>query len=154
MLILDNYFTRFQMNKKGDIIIIEDDPDEWEVMLDIFEQVMDEEGYTNRVVIFEESAMLIDFLKESNDEPFIIISDINMPLMDGFELREKIDTELKINKTPFVFLTTSDSDSFMGKAKELDVNGYYVKPVKLEEYKKLIKDILGQWMQCTCAVEA
>lgn len=154
MLILDNYFTRFQMNNKGDIIIIEDDPDEWEVMLDIFEQVMDEEGYTNRVVIFEDSTMVIDFLKESTDEPFIIISDINMPLMDGFELRGKIYNELKINKIPFVFLTTSDSDSFMDKAKELKVDGYYVKPAKLEQYKKLIKDILGQWMQCTCIVEA
>ncbi|MES2487757.1 MAG: response regulator [Bacteroidota bacterium] len=139
------------MNKRGDIIIVEDDPDEWEILLEVFEQVMDENGFDNRVVIFEESTMVVDFLKESEEDPFIIISDINMPYLDGFELCEKIcnDPELKERDIPFIFLTTCENVDFMGRAEQIGVDGYYVKPTKIEEYKVLIKNILCQFMDCS-----
>jgi len=138
------------MNKNGDIIIVEDDPDEWEILLEVFEQVLDEIGLDNRVVIFEESTMVIDFLKESEHNPFMILSDINMPYLDGFELREQIynDKDLIGRDIPFMFLTTSDNDDFRLKSQQLGVDGYYVKPTQLSDYKALIKDILGLCTDC------
>jgi CheY-like chemotaxis protein len=137
------------MNKRGDIIIVEDDPDEWGVLLEIFEQVMDENGYDNRVVIFEESTMVADYLKETPEEPFIILSDINMPFMDGYELREQIatDPEIKWQDVPFIFLTTSDCNEVLLRAENLEVQGCYTKPTQLTDYKELISNILGDFLK-------
>ncbi len=138
------------MNKKGDIIIVEDDPDDWEILLEVFEHVLDGGGYDNRVVVFEEAAMVLDYLKECDTEPYIIFSDINMPFMDGFQLREQIenDPDLKDKFIPFVFLTTADNDDYKAKAIATGVQGHFVKPSSLEEYKKLIAEILKQWCDC------
>jgi CheY-like chemotaxis protein len=135
------------MNKKGDIIIVEDDPDDWEILLEVFEHVLDGEGYENRVVIFEEAPMVIDYLKECEIEPYIIFSDINMPFMDGFELREQIaaHAELKNMFVPFIFLSTADHEYYKVKTAALGAQGHYVKPSSLEVYKKLISDILKEW---------
>ncbi|KOS05057.1 hypothetical protein AM493_02670 [Flavobacterium akiainvivens] len=135
------------MNKKGDIIIVEDDPDDWEILLEVFEHVLDGEGYDNRVVIFEEAPMAIDYLKECETEPYIIFSDINMPFMDGFELREQIanDPDLKDLFVPFVFLSTADEEDYEAKSIAVGAQGHYVKPADLEKYKVLISEILKQW---------
>ena len=145
-----NHFIKhpYTMKRNGDIIIIEDDPDDWEILLEVFNQVMDANKYTNRVVIIEDSTMVVDFLKESETEPFLIISDINMPLLNGFELRQSIcaDPVLGKRNTPYVFLTTGGSNQdYVDSAFKLSVNGFFVKPVTFNDYIKLISEILGYW---------
>jgi CheY-like chemotaxis protein len=136
------------MKRNGDIIIIEDDPDDWEILLEVFTQVMDLNKYTNRVVIIEDSTLVVDFLKESKTEPFLIISDINMPFLNGFELREKIcaDPKLGQRKTPYVFLTTGGSDpKYVDDAFKLSAQGFFVKPTSFNDYIKLVSEIVGYW---------
>jgi len=136
------------MKRNGDIIIIEDDPDDWEILLEVFTQVMDSNKYTNRVVIIEDSTLVVDFLKESKAEPFLIISDINMPFLNGFELREKIcaDPKLGQRKTPYVFLTTGGSDpKYVDDAFKLSAQGFFVKPTTFNDYIKLVSEIVGYW---------
>jgi len=137
------------MNRNGDIIIVEDDPDDWEVLLEVFDQVLGQNKYTNRVVIIEDSTMVVDFLRESKTDPFLIISDINMPYLNGFELRERICNDPVLNKRcqRYVFLTTSkDTEAgFMNKVHNLAVQGFFMKPVNFPDYITLITDILGYW---------
>lgn len=136
------------MKRNGDIIIIEDDPDDWEVLLEVFTQVMDANKYTNRVVIIEDSTLVVDFLKESKTEPFLIISDINMPFLNGFELRENIcaDPVLSKRKTPYLFLTTAGNDQkYVDNAFKLSAQGFFVKPTSFNDYIKLVSEIIGYW---------
>jgi CheY-like chemotaxis protein len=136
------------MKRNGDIIIIEDDPDDWEILLEVFTQVMDSNKYTNRVVIIEDSTLVVDFLKESKTEPFLIISDINMPFLNGFELREKISADPKLGqrKTPYVFLTTGGNDPrYVDDAFKLSAQGFFVKPTSFNDYIKLVSEIVGYW---------
>ncbi|WP_417354694.1 response regulator [Flavobacterium sp.] len=136
------------MNKDGDIIIIEDDSDDRELLIHIFEELGKEHGYENRLVLIEEAEDLVDFLKSDEARPFIIISDINMPKVNGFDLRNLIfsDTELRQKAIPFIFLTTArDNEKFLRKAYELSIQGYFVKPISYPAYKKLINDIITYW---------
>lgn len=136
------------MKRNGDIIIIEDDADDREILAEVFGQVLAENKYSNRLVILEDSATVIDYLKESGTEPFLLLSDINMPKVDGFTLRNRIfnDPILKDRCVPYIFLTTSGSNrDYIQQAYTMSVQGYFCKPVKFEDYKNLISEIMSYW---------
>jgi len=136
------------MKRNGDIIIIEDDADDREILAEVFEQVLTENNYSNRLVMLEDSATVIDYLKETGTEPFLLLSDINMPKVDGFALRNRIynDPELKDRCIPYIFLTTSGgNENYIQQAFQLSVQGYFCKPVRFEDYKKLITEIVLYW---------
>ncbi|MGH1362417.1 MAG: response regulator [Calditrichia bacterium] len=73
--------------------------------------------------------------------PQIILLDINMPLMNGFDFLEKL-TDKKLNEEPLIviMLTSSNNDLDKKKAKKFPmVKDYFVKPLKEEGVEKLIK---------------
>lgn len=74
------------MNKIGAIIIIEDDADDQIILNEIFEEL----NYDNQIIFFKDSEEALEFLQNTKIEPFIVLSDINMPRLNGMELREKI----------------------------------------------------------------
>ncbi|TRW25154.1 response regulator [Flavobacterium zepuense] len=136
------------MNLNGDIIIIEDDYDDREFLVEIIEEVLKNNGYHNKIVTIADSGRVIDFLKEAQDSPFLIISDINMPGMDGFQLRQQIfeDQDLNDKCIPYIFLTTSgDNVDLMKKAYGLSIQGYFTKPNDYSEYQVLMSDIIRYW---------
>lgn len=136
------------MNTHGDIIIIEDDADDRDILISIFEELGQEHNYENRLVFIEDATHVIDFLKSDDCDPFLIISDINMPVINGFDLRNLIfnDAKLRERAIPFIFLTTSDSsEENMRKAFQLSIQGYFTKPISYTKFKKVINDILTYW---------
>jgi len=135
------------MNITGDIIIVEDDQDHWDVLLEVFDAVMKEHHYDNRVIIFEDSTMVLDYLKECKDEPFLIISDVNMPFLNGYELYESINNDPYLTKkaTPYILMSGANiMDKWFTNA-TLFVQGYFVKPTSFRDYKMLIENIFSHW---------
>jgi two-component system, chemotaxis family, chemotaxis protein CheY len=57
-----------------------------------------------------------------------VITDINMPVMDGFELTEYIRTKVEYNGVPILVLTTEASDEHKLKGKNAGATGWMVKP--------------------------
>ena len=74
------------MNKSGPIVIIEDDIDDQDILNDIFKEL----NYSNKLIFFADSVQALDYLTDTEIEPFLVLSDINMPKLNGMELREKI----------------------------------------------------------------
>ena len=89
------------MNKSGPIIIIEDDMDDQEVLVEIFERLK----YTNKVFYFADGNEALEFINQSDVQPFLILSDINMPKIKGFDLRNKVFTNEKLHTKciPYLF---------------------------------------------------
>jgi len=136
------------MNLSGDIIIIEDDQEDREILQELLEEVLKENNYDNKIILISESTTVLDYLRSTTASPFLIISDINMPKLDGFTLRQKIfeDQDLNDKCIPYVFLTTSgDNVDFMKKAYGLSIQGYFTKPNDFTEYKNLLSDIVRYW---------
>jgi CheY-like chemotaxis protein len=91
--------------------------------------------------------MVVDYLNECKADPFMIISDINMPFMNGYELREKIhkDPKLTAKTTPYILMSTdSSTHNFFDNAAN-SIQGYFAKPVNIEDYKILITNMLSYW---------
>jgi CheY-like chemotaxis protein len=136
------------MNLSGDIIIIEDDKEDREILLELLEEVLQNNNYDNKIVLIPDSTKVMDYLRDAKDSPFLIISDINMPKLDGFKLRQQIfeDQELNDKCIPYVFLTTSgDNVDFMKKAYGLSIQGYFTKPNDYKEYQNLMSDVVRYW---------
>jgi two-component SAPR family response regulator len=134
------------MNKSGPIVVIEDDTDDQEILNEIFKEL----EFRNSVVYFLESEKALDFLVKTDIEPFIILSDINMPRLNGLELREKVNTneDLRIKCIPYLFFTTSAEQSYVVDAYSKSVQGFFVKPHGYEKLKRVIKLIIEYWMEC------
>lgn len=136
------------MNLSGDIIIIEDDQDDREILVELLEEVLRDNNYDNKIVLISDSTTVMDYLRSAKESPFLIISDINMPKLDGFKLRQQIfeDQDLNDKCIPYVFLTTSgDNIEFMKKAYGLSIQGYFTKPNDFTEYQSLMSDIVRYW---------
>lgn len=73
----------------------------------------------------------------------IIITDINMPGMDGVELIAKIRAIPAYSKTPIIALTTEEGNSTKGRGKEAGANGWMVKPFKPEVLQAAVSKLCG-----------
>lgn len=134
------------MNRRGPIIIIEDDIDDQE----IFESVFKSLKYDNEVIFFEDGYKALHYLTATAVEPFIVFSDINMPKLSGIELREKIhqNEDLRLKSIPFLFFSTSAEQAHVVDAYSKSAQGFFVKPARLTELRDIIKIIVDYWMQC------
>ncbi|WP_284616180.1 response regulator [Aquabacterium humicola] len=75
-----------------------------------------------------------DGLRCLQDDPGIrlVVSDINMPNMDGLTMAEKIRKDLGNTAVRIVMLTTEDNASMRARGKDIGVNGWIVKPFRGE----------------------
>jgi CheY-like chemotaxis protein len=136
------------MNKNGPIVIIEDDEDDRHIL----GIVLAELGYQNEVSFFEDGPKAIEYLDSDDTSPFLIISDINLPKLNGFEVRDIINKNEKLRSKaiPFIIFTTSSSNYLIKEAYAQSVQGFFVKPDRIETLKESVKAIIEYW-RCGCA---
>lgn len=134
------------MNKTGPIIIIEDDRDDQEIFGIVFEEL----GYKNEIVFFGDGEEALEYLTGSSIEPFIIFSDINMPKLNGMELREKIyeNEDLRIKSIPYLFFSTTAEQKHIIDAYSKSVQGFFIKPSGITEIKNILRIIIEYWQKC------
>lgn len=72
----------------------------------------------------------------------VILSDINMPEMNGMELLEKLKSNAVFANIPVIFITTEASEARMAEAKKIGVAGYIKKPFLPETIKKILYEVL------------
>ena len=134
------------MNRTGPIIIIEDDLDDQNFLLEVFTNLQ----YPNELLFFSDGEKALTYLDNSDVIPFLIISDINLPKLDGFALRDKIkmDAELQLRCIPYLFFSTSVNQDAVIKAYSLSVQGFFKKENSMEELQKTISVIMEYWKRC------
>jgi len=131
------------MNKKGPIVLIDDDQDDLHLLIEIFSDF----NLPNEIHLFKSSESLMAFLRKPETDPFLIISDINMPVTNGFRLREMIlnDPQINSRNVPYIFFTTSTMLKVVAGGKGLNFQGIFKKPVKHTEWKETLSAIVRYW---------
>ena len=86
-----------------------------------------------------------DALDKLSSAPVVdmLITDLNMPNMDGLELIKKIREDKKHRFTPIVMLTTESSEEKKRAGREAGASGWIVTPFKPEQLLKVVKMVLG-----------
>lgn len=134
------------MISTGPVIVIEDDADDRLLLKEVFAKL----DYPNEIIYFPDGQEALDFLNTTNINPFIILSDINLPKLDGFALRSKIrmDAQLQIKCIPYLFFSTASSQRAVIDAYSLSVQGFFVKQNTFAELEKTIVVIMEYWHRC------
>lgn len=134
------------MNKTGPIIVIEDDMDDQQMLIEIFHKL----GYANEIIYFSDGNDALIYLNKTDVQPFLILSDINMPKINGFELRNKIFTneELQTKCIPYLFFTTGATKKSVTDAYALSVQGFFLKPHSMKGLEETIRRIIEYWQEC------
>ena len=122
------------MNKKHSILLVEDE----ESMVTLIKYNLEQAGYNFSFV--KNGKLALDFCR--HHKPDLIISDISMPEMDGYELRENLIADENFRDIPFIYLTakTQTDDKFRGV--KLGVNHFLIKPFEPELLLLTIYNIL------------
>ena len=113
-----------------EIVIVEDEED----LIYIIGTVLGEEGYNVTKASSAEEALLLC----QTVRPDLIISDIKMAEMDGFDLLEKIKAIDTMKNVPFMFLTSLDDATAKTKGLELGATAYMTKPFDIDELLQAI----------------
>ncbi len=100
---------------------------------------MVDEGY--HVIVAEDGAIAWELLKERSDEIDIIVTDLEMPNMDGFELTEKIKSDPEFSHFSVIALTSLASDAHIAKGKQVGIDSYEIK-LDRENLMKVIREHL------------
>ena len=134
------------INKNGPVIIIEDDADDQGFLTEVFQKL----NYKNKVLFFFDGQLALDHINTSNDLPFLILSDINMPKLDGFALRQKLKTDSKLSNKciPYLFFSTAVNQKAVIDAYSESVQGFFVKQNSMIELEKTISAIMEYWRRC------
>ncbi|MEL7423047.1 MAG: ATP-binding protein [Bacteroidota bacterium] len=94
-------------------------------------------------------------LQMLQQQPFdLITSDVMMPVMDGFELREKINENNTWRRIPFLLLTARTLSEDKVKGFQLGIDDYVTKPFSLPELKARIHNLLENKLERETALEA
>src|SRR3954471_600218 len=134
------------MNKNGPIIIIEDDRDDKEILIEVFKKL----DYSNEIIFFLQSEKALEYLNNSDTVPFLILSDINMPRLNGLELKKKIHTDaaLQVKCIPYLFFTTSATKDAVIEAYSMSAQGFFIKEISMAELEKTIFIMVEYWKRC------
>lgn len=131
---------------KGKIILIDDGRFEKSFL----QESLNDNNWSIEVEYFSRAKDALVHLRENVDDIFLIISDMNMPEMNGMEFKKAIDADdsLKYKSIPFIFATSEIKEEQVAEAYEYRVQGYFKKPETIVEQAEMLEKIVQYWRSC------
>ena len=129
--------------KNGPVLIVNDDKDDRELLLDAWNDL----GFTNSLIFFRTGEDVLAYLKSDKPTPFLILCDVDLSQMNGFELKRRIfeDDASYYKSIPFIFWSAGASEAQIEKSYDLGGNGFFIKETTYKGLQKSLSDIVGYW---------
>lgn len=107
--------------QKRKILIVDDSEMNREILISMLEQDYD-------VVQAEDGRQAVDIMSERYAEISLLLLDMNMPVMNGYEVLKVMKEKLWLDRIPVICISADSSDDTIGKAYELGVSDYFARP--------------------------
>jgi DNA-binding response OmpR family regulator len=117
------------------VLIVEDDPD----VVALVRRWLERDGH--QVEHAADGAAAVQALK-GGALPQLVLLDVMLPKMDGFEVLRQIRAEPLTNKLPVVMVTSFSRDRDAARGRELGANDYVVKPLMEVDFMKRVASLL------------
>ena len=121
--------------QKPKTILFIDDESDW---LEAIKTVMD--GEPVKVITAGSGEEALEQLHRS--KPDLIVSDVRMPVMNGFDLFQKVRSDPRYQNVPYVFMSWIDDFDLKHTAKQLGADDFIARPFEMEDVKKVVLDLL------------
>lgn len=132
------------MSDPGSILYVEDDERDVELTLGALEQ----HHLANAVTVVGDGEQALDYLyrrgrfhERSTRDPVLVLLDLKMPKVDGFEVLRQLKSDARLKTIPVVVLTSSREETDLIASYQLGVNAYVVKPVDFEQLVGAVRDL-------------
>jgi CheY-like chemotaxis protein len=130
------------------ILLVEDDPKDIELTLGSLEEY----NLANEVLVVRDGVEALDYLYRRGQfadypdgNPAVILLDLKLPKIDGFEVLKTIRSDDRLKFIPVAILTSSREDNDLIRGYQLGVNAYIVKPVDFHQFTDAIKKLGVFW---------
>lgn len=133
------------MNEEAVVILmVEDDPGHARLI----EKNLRRAGVINEIIVLDNGQKAVDFLfkrgayaGDTHPAPLLVLLDLNLPVLDGYQVLEQIKADETTRKIPVVMLTTTDNPAEVVRCYELGCNIYVTKPVDYEHFSEAIRNL-------------
>ncbi|HTP13649.1 MAG TPA: response regulator [Bacteroidota bacterium] len=121
---------------KKHILVVDDEP----AWLQILAYILNKKGYEVRGE--SSAAAALEALKTF--KPDMIVSDVRMPDMNGFDFLDHVKHSRKVSKTPFVFISAIDDEESRNAARNLGATDYLTKPFNEDDVVRILTKHLNE----------
>jgi CheY-like chemotaxis protein len=130
-----------------EILLVEDSPGD----VRLTEEALKDGKVRNNLHVVSDGVEAERFLHRQDPfadapRPDLILLDLNLPRKDGRELLGEIKTDPALRRIPVVVLTTSSAEEDILRSYDLHANSYITKPVDLDQFLNVIRQIEGFWL--------
>jgi two-component system response regulator len=133
-----------------EILLVEDNPDDVKLTLHAFKKF----NLSNRVAVVRDGAEALEFLygtgryadRSAAHIPKLVLLDLKLPLVDGFEVLKRIKGDPDMKSLPVVIMTSSKEERDVVEGYALGVNSYIVKPVDFEQFTEAVRQLGFYWL--------
>jgi CheY-like chemotaxis protein len=137
------------MNKLAQILLVDDNPMDVALTLDAFKEAK----LRNKVNVVQSGEEALDYVFGRNKfidrsvypQPSLILLDLKMPGIDGFEVLRQIKGTEKLKRIPVIILTSSQEEGDRALSYDIGANSYLMKPVAFNGFAEVIKRIDDYW---------
>ena len=130
----------------GVILLVEDDPSLAQLTVSFLQQ----QEFTDEVVLACDGVEACDYLfrpeREATDMPGLVLLDINMPRLDGFEVLRKMRAAERTRCVPVVMLSSSVHPEDVRSAYRLGANGYLDKMPEGVRWDEMLRTVARYWL--------
>lgn len=138
------------MNREVKVLLVEDNINDAELTI----RALKKNNLANELVHLRDGAEALDFIfgegayagREVGFSPKVILLDLKMPRINGFEVLERLKADERTKMIPVVILTSSKEDPDIEKCYKLGANSYIVKPVDFESFVKSMGELGIYWL--------
>jgi len=131
------------------ILLVEDDPKDLELTLTAVRMA----GSSQRVNVTSNGEEALDYLyrrgkfgSRTEGNPALVLLDLKLPLVSGFEVLRAIKSDASLQPIPVVMLSSSQEEADIDGSYRLGANGYVVKPLDFSDYVASVTSICSYWI--------
>lgn len=132
------------------ILLVEDNPDDVKLTM----RALKKSNVLNEVVVAEDGAEALDYLfctgkytgRDKQFMPQVILLDLKMPKVDGFEVLQRIRSDERTKLIPVVVLTTSSEDKDRVASYQFHANSFVRKPVDFDQFTEAVRQLGLYWL--------
>ncbi len=134
----------------GEILLVEDNPNDAELTL----RALGKQNLAGKVMLVKDGVEALDYLfatgpyfeRNLSDMPKVILLDLKLPKVNGFEVLQAIRADERTRLIPVVMLTSSAEEQDINECYRLGVNSYIVKPLDYSKFVEALTELSNYWL--------